>query len=425
MQGLRAWRERLTTAVARNAMYLIATEAVGAVLGLVFWGVSARLFTDGDVGVGAILVSTCTLLAILSTLGLNISLVRFLPERGTRVARLINTSVTLGVAAAVVLGLAFSLTAGRWLPALSFLSGNPALAVLFAFFAAVWTAALLFDAAFVGLGRAKYVLVKAVIYNGLKVPLPIALAVLVAAPFALFSAWGLALLAANVVAAAVLLKRAVPAFRLRPDLDRAAVRSMVRYSAANHATNVLGAMPGLVFPALVAVVLPPENAAYFYVAWMIANFLFIIPGSIFTSVFAEGSRWLPGLRGHALDGLYVSLAILVPSVGGVLLGGPAILEALKPTFRVQAGPLLGVLAVSSFFVAINVLYITVLRVEKRMRPVLGIYLGTTLGALALGYPLMAGFGLVGAGVAFAVAQGAGAAYSLWAMLRGGVLQRPA
>src|SRR3990170_8445000 len=360
MQRIRVWREKLSTAVVRNAMYLIATEAVGAALGLLFWGVAARLFPDSQVGVGAVLVSMCTLLAILSTLGFNISLVRFLPERGTRVLRLINTSVTLGVVVAVVLGLAFGLSAGRWLPALDFLSTNPALAVLFAFFTAVWTVALLFDAAFVGLGRAKYVLVKAVIYNGLKVPLPIALGVVVYAPFALFSAWGFALLVANGVAATVLFRRVVPAFRLRPDLDRAAVRSMVRYSAANHATNLLGAMPGLAFPALVAVALPPENAVYFYVAWMIANFLFIVPGSIFTSVFAEGSRWMPGLRGHAVDGLFLSIAILVPGVAAVWIAGPWVLAALKPSFLV-AVPALNVLAASAFFVAVNVLYVTVLR----------------------------------------------------------------
>ena len=424
MKGIRTLRERLSTPVVRNAMYLIATEALGAVLGLLFWAVAARVFPDADVGVGAVLITSGTLLAILSTLGFNISLVRFLPERGTRVARLINTSVTIGTVVAVVLSLVFGIVAGRWLPALAFLSANPVLVVLFVFFTAVWTAYLLFDAAFIGLGRAKYVLLRSAIYNGLKIPLPLALQVVLTAPFALFSAWGIGLLAANVVAAVMLVAAVVPSFRLRPDLDRAAVRSMVRYSAANHVTNVLGAMPGLVFPFLVALALPPENAAYFYVAWVIANFLFIVPGSIFTSVFAEGSRWLPGLRGHALDGMYLSLAILVPGVAAVLLAGPAVLGALKPTFQAAAVPLLNMLAVASFFVAINVLYITVLRVDKRMRPVVGIYLGTTLAALALGYPLMLSpLGLLGAGVGFTVSQGAGAAYCVWAMLREGVLRR--
>ncbi len=426
MQRVRGTLDKLSTPVVRNGLYLIATEVAGAVLGLLFWAVAARLLPDAEVGVGAVLVTSGTLVATLSTLGFNISLVRFLPERGTRVARLINSSVTLGAIVAVVLALAFAALAGSWLPALAFLSGNPALVVLFAFFAAVWTASLLFDASFIGLGAAKYVLLRSVVYNGLKVPLPLLLVALLAGPytpFALFSSWGIARLVANAAAALFLLRRVVAGFRLRPDLDRPAVRSMLRYSGMNHATNVLGALPGLVFPFLVAAALPAENAAYFYVAWVIANFLFIVPGSIFTSVFAEGSRWLPGLRGHTRDGLYLTLALLIPMVAAVLLAGPAVLGALKPSFQAAATPLMDVLAASSFFLALNVLYIAVLRVNKRMGPVVGIYAGTSLGALALGYPLMLSpLGLAGVGVGFAVAQGAGAAYSAWAMMREGVLR---
>jgi O-antigen/teichoic acid export membrane protein len=425
MDSLRAWWGRLRTPVVRNAMYLIATEVVGAVLGLAFWSVAARLFPDDTIlGLGAVLITGATLVAILSTLGFNISLVRFLPEPSAPVVRLINSSVTIASAVAVVLAVAFGLGAGQFLPALAFLSGNPALLALFAFFTVVWTVSLLFDAAFIGLGQARFVLLRAAIYNLLKVPLPLALVVVLSEPFALFSAWGVGLLVANLVAAVFLLARVVPAYRLRPDLDRAAVGSMVRYSFASHATNVLGAVPGLVFPLLVARVFSPstKEAAYFYIAWMLANLLFVIPGSIFTSVFAEGSRWRPGLKGNALDGLFLSIGVLVPGVGATLLAGPWVLAALKPSFA-AAVPLLDVLAVSSFFVAINALYIAVRRVEKRVRSVLLIYLGATLGALALAWPLMAVAGLAGAGLAFGLAQAAVAAFALLSLFREGAFRR--
>jgi len=423
MDSLRAWRGRLRTPVVRNAIYLIATEAVGAALGLAFWSVAARLFPDDTIlGLGAVLITGATLLAILSTLGFNISLVRFLPEASAPVVRLINSSVTIGSAVAVVLAVAFGLGAGHFLPALAFLSGNPGLLALFAFFTVVWTVSLLFDAAFIGLGQARFVLLRAAIYNLLKVPLPAALVVVLSEPFALFSAWGVGLLVANLVAAVFLFARVVPAYRLRPDLDRAAVGSMVRYSFASHATNVLGAVPGLVFPFLVAGFLSPREAAYFYIAWMLANLLFVIPGSIFTSVFAEGSRWRPGLKGNALDGLFLSIGVLVPGVGATLLAGPWVLAALKPSFA-AAVPLLDVLAASSFFVAINALYIAVRRVENRVRAVFLIYLGATLGALALAWPLMAVAGLAGAGLAFGLAQAAVAAFALLSLFREGAFRR--
>src|SRR3972149_220995 len=332
MDSLRAWHGKLRTPVVRNAMYLIAREAGGAALGLAFWSVAARLFPDDTIlGLAAVLITGATLVAILSTLGFNVSLVRFLPEPSAPVVRLVNSSVTIGSAVAVVLAVAFGLGAGRVHPDLAFLGANPGLLALFAFFTAVWTVSILFDAAFIGLGQARFVLLRAAIYNLLKVPLPAALVVVLSEPLALFSAWGGGLLAANLVAAVFLFARVVPAYRLRPALDRAAVGAMVRYSFASHATNVLGAVPGLVFPLLVAGVLGPPAAAHFYIAWMLANFLFVIPGSIFTSVVAGGSRWRPGLKGNARDGLFLSIAVLVPGVGATLLAGPWVLAALKPS----------------------------------------------------------------------------------------------
>ncbi len=416
-------RARLAAPVLRNAVYLILAEAVAAVLGLVFWIVAARLFpNDATLGAAAVLITSATLLAILSTLGFNVSLVRFLPEGTVPAARLINSSVTLGSILAIALAAVFGLLAGGWLPAIGFLAGDPVLLVLFSFFTAIWTISLLFDAALIGLGHARYVLLRAIVFNVLKVPLPIALGALIG-PFALFSSWGIGLLVANAMAATYLFAKVVPGYHLRPDLDRHTVGSMIRYSVANHTTNVLGVVPGLIFPLLVAKALRPEDAAYFYIAWVLASFLFIIPGSIFTSVFAEGSRWRPGLRGNTLEGLYISIAVLVPGVVAVLIAGPWVLAALKPSFVAGLG-LLNVLAASSFFVAINAMYSAVFRVEKRMRPVVGLYAGTTLIALALGWPLMvATQSIVGAGLAFGVAQGAGAGYSLWSMFREGKLVR--
>ncbi len=413
---------RLTGPLGRTSVYLITTEIVAGALGLVFWIIAARRFTDADIGLAAALISSATFLATLSTLGFNISLVRFIPEGKLPVVRLINSAVTIGSIVSVLIAVAFAAFALGWLPALSAVAGSLPVLALFAFFTAVWTVSFVFDAAFIGLGAARHVLIRAVIYNVLKIGFPFALALALPVPIALFSSWGLGLIVANAVGAAVFFRSIVPGFRLRPALDVKAVGAMVRFSLANHATNVLGAVQGLLFPLLVLHALGPRETGYFYIAWVLANLLYIVPGSIFTSVLAEGSRWRAGLPANALDGLFLSLGLLVPGVAAAFLVGPSVLGALNPNF-LAAVPVLNVLAASAFFVAFNALFSSIRRVEKRMRPVMGLYAGTSLISIVLAWPLLATAGLIGAGIAFGIGQGAGAAYCLWSLLREGALRR--
>ena len=412
------------TPMGQNAAYLLATEGIAGLLGLAFWVIVARSFRDADIGVGAALIASGTLLAVLSTAGFNISFVRFLPQAGTNAPRIINTGVTIGAGLAIALGLTFALGAGTWSPVLGFLGREPLLLLLFSLFVVVWTIYLLYDAAFIGLARAKYVALRAAVYNGLKVPLPLVFAASVAAPFAMFLSWGSGLLVANGVALAAFFFRAMPGYRPRLDIDRGVLGSMLRYSFANHATNVLSVLPGLVLPLLIAHVLAPETAAYFYVAWTLAHFLFIIPASIFASVFAEGSRRPPSLKEHGVRGLFLSFSLLVPAILVILLAGGAILSAFKPSF-VVASSLLQTLALGSPFLAVNLLYLTLLRIEKRMGPVIGISAFTTIGAVGLGGLFMTAVGLLGVGLGFTISQGFAAGYSVAALWKHPLLAKGA
>src|SRR3989449_11088495 len=133
---------------------------------------------------------------------------------------------------------------------------------------------------------------------------------------------------------------------------------MLRYSVANRAANGIAGVLALACRLLVAAALGAQIAAYFYIALILANLLFIIPGSIFTSVLAEGSRWRPGLRGNALDGLFLSFAILLPCVAVAFVAGGWLLEAIKPSFAAGIPPP-DVPAASPVFVAVKCPYAAV------------------------------------------------------------------
>jgi len=62
----------------RNAVYLMLSSGVTAALGFVFWILAARFYSASDVGLASAIISAAGLLALLSTLGLNYGLIRFL-----------------------------------------------------------------------------------------------------------------------------------------------------------------------------------------------------------------------------------------------------------------------------------------------------------------------------------------------------------
>src|SRR5207302_1297094 len=61
-------------------------------------------------------------------------------------------------------------------------------------------------------------------------------------------------------------------------------------SFVNFVVGLLGISPSFVLPLLITNTIGPETTAYFYVAFMIANLLYVIPYSTTQSLFAEGSH---------------------------------------------------------------------------------------------------------------------------------------
>ncbi len=411
----------LRTPVVRTAFYLISSEGVSAVLGLAFWTLVARLYADADAGVASILITSATLLATASTLGLNLGLVRFLPERRDRAAAMINSTTTVAAVVAAALAVAFALGSPVWTPVAGFLARDSLAFAIFVVSVVVWSAHLVFDSSFVGLGASRPVLLRAVTYGALKLALPIPLVFVLPGPVGLFAAWGLGLLVSNALAVGLLFPRVIQGFVPRPEVRREAIGPLFRYSVGSHATTLFGILPGLVFPLLVARTLPPENAVYFYVAWSIAGLLSLIPGSIFLSVFAEASRALRELRRHTWDGLVLAFALLAPAVGATVLLSGWILGTVFRASYAAAVPVLNVLAGTTFLITVNVAYGASLRVHNRLRPLFLLHASTSLVTLALGYVLLTVLGLLGAALAFAIVQGAAAVVSVWAMLRDGTL----
>ncbi|NOZ76368.1 MAG: oligosaccharide flippase family protein, partial [Euryarchaeota archaeon] len=113
----------------RNSYYLMANTITGVGAGFLFWLFAARFYSPEEVGIATAIISAMNFLVIISLLGLNFSIIRYLPEEKEK-SRLINTCVTLVSATSASIALIFILAVNHITPSLEILK-EPIYMVLF------------------------------------------------------------------------------------------------------------------------------------------------------------------------------------------------------------------------------------------------------------------------------------------------------
>lgn len=397
----------------RNSLFLMVNHAVVTGLGFFFWMVVARFYGEAEVGLGAAIISAISLLALLSRLGLDVALIRFLPT-APRPVNLINSCLAIGTAAAIVIAVVFVAGLHIWSPALGFVRHNAIFFAAFVSFTVCWTLFGMLSAIFVAKRKASLSLAKTIIFSVLKIPLPIVL-VLFFHAFGVVASWGVAVGIAVAVSLLFLLPKAQPRYRPVPKVELAAVKEIRGYSAGNYFANLLHAAPGLVLPLVIVNLLGPEQNAYFYVAWTIAGLLLAIPAAVSASLFVEGSHFDAPLETNVRRSYRFIYLILAPSIVVIMLAGKWLLLAFGEAYSANAITLLWLLALSSIFHGITSAYYSVLRVQGRVAELVVIYLFIAVAVLGASYFMLPLTGIVGVGYAWLGAQALVGIYVLLAM----------
>ena len=102
--------ERATDHLLRGSAFLMGAMLAASGVGFAFWLVAARLYTPSEIGIASTLISATTLIAYLSLLGLNNSLVRFLPMSDNRDAE-VSQSVLITAGGGLLIATAYVLLA--------------------------------------------------------------------------------------------------------------------------------------------------------------------------------------------------------------------------------------------------------------------------------------------------------------------------
>ena len=413
----------------RNSLFLLTTHGVIALIGFFFWRIADGRYGTEAVGVATTLVSAVLLLHTLARLGLDIGLIRFLPDETDKPA-MINTSFTMVGLFAAGLALVFVMGVGVWAPAVAFVRDNAWYAVLFIAFTVVASLVeLLRQGVFVAYRRAQFSLAVEVV-GGLR--LPLLFASLSVGAFGIFVSWGLAGLAA-LVAGIILVLFVQRSYRPVPTIRRKVVSKMLRFSLGNYAAETLRELPGFVLPIIilrvftakfegdvgreVAMDMAAKMAAYFYIAWTVAGVVMMISYATGSSLLAEGSSD-PGKFGRsAVKAMRFMLLLLAAAIVIVFVAGGWVLSLFREGYSENALPLLRLLTVSGIPMAINTIYVTQKRMERKMWPVILIYAFVACFTVGVGYALIDRTDLLGIGIAWLASN------SLVAVVVGGSMTR--
>lgn len=387
-----------------NSLHLLTNYAVTEAIGFVFWMIATRLYTPENVGLGSAAISATQLLAMISLLGLNMALVRFLTDAGEKANELINSCLMIGGFAAMIAGVVFLLGVGVWSPALTFILQNGIYFTAFVIFSMATTVLSMFNHIFIADRRSGLVTIQNTIASMLKVGLVIIL-FLLGDSFGVFNASGIAILLAIIVGYFLLLPKIRPGYDASFVIRKDILKKIFNFSSLNYFSNLLWEAPRLILPIMVLNLLNPEQNAYFYIAWALAGILRAIPMAVSLSLFAEGSYDAKSLNATIWRSLKTILFLLLPAVALMLAIGDKLLLLFGRSYSQYGTNLLWLMVVAALPVAVNYMYIAVKRIEKRLKGVLLLTAFVAIVTLGLSWVLLPQMGLPGAGVAWLIAQG--------------------
>jgi O-antigen/teichoic acid export membrane protein len=401
----------------RNSVGIMATSAVNAALGYIYWIVVARALPASTVGLGSSVVSAMVIVSLAIYLGPGSGLIARLPSRTTRDAWLLSVlSMLLECSAAtLVLAIGVLFPLALLLKPLRPLGDDGLLAAWYVLGAVGWTASGLLDCVFVAQRRADFMFWRNAFSSVFKLLSLLVLAVLPDKRGAttIVATWALSGIVGTGYGLYLCHRHFYRLGRIpHPGRGlRAALREeawlMARPSLGHHAISVSGLLPTYLLPIVVTARLGTRENAYFYVTWMIGSSIFMISPAVSAAIFAEGSYDATRMRTLARDSMRIIMAMIVPSTLIVGALGRPILHLYGADYAAAGYGLLLILLLSSYPDAVTNISVATLRVQGELRRASALNGVMAVVAVAGAWVLAPIHGIDGVGSAWLIAQTVG------------------
>lgn len=394
-----------------NAFYLMVSTFILGVSGFVFWVIVTKTFDASAVGVATTLLSVSGLLSLLGLAGFETTFIRFLPS-SARKNDYINTGLIVTAVGSAVLALGLGVALPFASPSLGIMA-SPWVLASFVFFTVVTALNILTNSVFLAFKQARYILIINALFSAFKIVLP--LLVVEGGAVAIFTIAGVAQLFGLVLS--IVWMRREFGYTISPTFHMDTLRVVRKFSFSVYASNILSLLPPTLLPLVVLHQSGAKNAAYYYMAFTVANMLYTVVYASMQSVLAEGSHNTAALRTHVVTAAKLITALLLPASLVLLFFGGPLLAIFGADYAGGASALLKLLAIGALPIAVYAALTTIFKVMKKLLPVIVMNAVSAAIILALSNWWMAGFGIEAVGWAWimgnTVACGIGIMYFVW------------
>ncbi|MEV4942991.1 lipopolysaccharide biosynthesis protein [Streptomyces zaomyceticus] len=382
----------------RNAYALMLSTGVSAALGLGFWLIAARYYTEEAVGQGSAAIAAQRMLASITATTLSGAVVRYVPRAGRATGPLV---VRLYLVSTVVVAVAcgvFLLTLDLWGPSYAPL-GTVSAGIFFTASAVGWALLTLQDGVLTGLRRAIWVPVGNAVFSLGKLVLLVLLAAAVPV-LGVFVSWAAAIVLSVLPLGWLVFRRLIPQ-QARADRDREppGMREIGRFIAGDSVGAFFSLVMISLLPVMVAVRFDAAHNAFFYTAYTVGGTMEFMAINMASSLTAHASHSPESLAEGVRGALRRMILLLVPVVLVLVVFAPLILAPFGQGYTDNGSTVLRLLAAAALPRVAVELYIGVLRVQGRtgMLAVLqGAMCLLVLGSAAV---LLGPYGISGAGIA--------------------------
>ncbi|MFH9729364.1 lipopolysaccharide biosynthesis protein [Streptomyces sp. NPDC017260] len=380
----------------KNAYFLMLSTGVSAVLGLGFWLVAARYYSEEAVGQGSAAIAAMRLLASITATTMIGAVVRFVPRAGRATGWLVWRAYAASSVVVAVAAVVFLLTLDLWGSSYAPL-GTAEAGALFVAACVAWALLTLQDGVLTGLRKAEWVPAGNAVFSVGKL-IMLAFFATTMPVLGIFVSWAVAIAFSTLPLGWLIFRRLIPRQAAADrDVEPPKVREMGRFLAGDSLGAVFSLAMINLLPVMVAVNFSAAENGYFYVAYTVGGTMEFMAINMASSLTAHAShdprRLADGVRGA----LRRMTLLLVPVVLFLVVFAPQILAPFDADYAEHGSTVLRLLAVGALPRIVVELYIGVLRVQGRtgvLAAVQGSMCVLVLGSAAM---LFTPAGIAGAG----------------------------